>query len=301
MIVNLGDDEMSFTNQSAELRNACRNLRAGDEVMLDFRTLSNGDKPFIAILSKVDSRATDFTCINGEKFTRMMPLIHWPSRGNSDALHHVEGSERSHSDASWVVGIISKAPYKMEKNPIRNALYHQRMHKLAAYEKENKPYVDYTSYSHSKGLYRIHGIGPYAEEILSHDPLLDLPYGINAERMVSLWQKAGYPGLHGGYAWKTQSTVLNYPHDLYDNGAIDISEIVEMIIHRRQFKRWLLANISRIARTRKEVENQNKEFAKMDYQSYSKDLDNYFAEKPVKDDFENDTHERHMEDMFDWE
>ena len=150
MIVNLGDDEMSFTNQSAELRNACRNLRAGDEVMLDFRTLSNGDKPFIAILSKVDSRATDFTCINGEKFTRMMPLIHWPSRGNSDALHHVEGSERSHSDASFVVGIISKAPYKTEKNPIRNALYHQRMHKLAAYEKENKPYVDYTSFLDSE-------------------------------------------------------------------------------------------------------------------------------------------------------
>lgn len=233
--------------QSPELQKACKSLRVGDVLKIK---LEREELPFEATLTQVIDRSTNYTYNGGDIYYQHAPLICW-SKDDGDCC-----------DAGWVVEIISKASYKVNYNQVRNSVYRAER-RVPTFRKG----YHYDETLVSPGLYRVTGIPGFARQILSKYPSLDIPYGINLSKVFDEWQKAGYPGLKGGYAWKTSSVVPHFPHDLWEGReSLNLSEIVEYIIHYRSFKKWVLRNYMRFTLSKKEAQECGREEARHLYE-----------------------------------
>lgn len=291
--------------QTAALKKACKSLRAGDVVTIHFG--HRDDEPFTVELTEVDDRSTEFASIGNGQYVQQMPLLKWKSRGDIDTLH--AGTEHAvvspFASAAHVSEIVSKAPYTIDKNRVRNSLYseRQRTKKRDIEDNRNNIDVDYSGYHYAGPLYVSYGLSDTVKRILSDDPSLEIEYGLNAERLAIEWKKAGYPGLAGGYKWSRDGGYIlpHYPHDQYEDGAISLSDVVHLLLHRPNLKAWALRNYYRFKRTKKDAMNDGRYWADEQRKSWEQDMDYDFRKEFNQEVIEDDTFERHLEDTFDFE
>lgn len=297
-----------FNEQSKELTALCNTLRAGDVVTIHMSHYMSDDpkgKPFTTTLIKVDQRESDYHVGGAHGYIKSMPLIHWEPRDPEDYISCIDDVPFPSAccSAHFVTEIVARKPYRVNNNLVRNSLYSGRLHtNKRALERGRKINQEYSNSQLQGPLYSAHGPIAFAEDLLSYDAYLDIPQGLSAQRLTAEWKKAGYPGLRGGFRWKDQKIVAHYPHNQFDNGGISLFDVVDMLIHRRQFRDWLITNLSKIIRTKQELAEDGKRSADHEKKMYEEDMD-YMLSKEFgsKFDDEKDTHEEHMEEMFDWD
>lgn len=291
--------------QSNELEIACRTLRPGDVVTIKISNYGDRSEPFTVTLTQVDQRESDYTVAGKHGYHKTMPLIYWEPRGEIDMMEMSDGKmmNTAYCDASYVTEIVARKPYRVDYNVVHNSLYSARLYSNAIRRTRGEPINQEYSNTQLQGpLYRVHSPFSFAEDLLSYDPRLVIPQRLSAERFLTSWCRAGYPGLRGGFRWRDEKVIVHYPHNQFTFGGISLIDVVEMVIHRRQFRDWLIASLPNIIRTKKELIADGKRHADLDHQSYIADCESdWKREMNERDDDEDDTFDRHMEEMIDWD
>ena len=216
------------TMASAKLpRKTLNTLRAGDRVIIHFTHYPLGDargEPFEVVLTKVQHDA------NFDQNGRGSPIVHWTPRPDIDYGIRHDGTEfpLASCDGGHVVKIVERS-------------------------KDGRAFIPENALSASPRAFRLrteHAAGScvasdpisLAQHLLSGKPWLDLPYGLDEERLLGEWGKSGFPGLKG--VFDEVRHVVIHGDRVFDGSS------KTAWIHLGKFKAWVTRNTTRIKRTK---------------------------------------------------
>ncbi len=202
-------------------------LRAGDRVVVHLSHYATGDvrrEPFEAVLTKVQHNA------NFDRHGRGSPIVHWSPRPGIDYSTRHDGTEfpLSSCDGGHVVKIVERS-------------------------KDGSVFLPENALSASWRAFRLmpqHASGScvaadpisLAQYLLSRKSLLDLPYGLDEQRLLGEWEKSGFPGLKGVFD-ETRRIVI------HGDRGFDVNSKTAWI-HVGKFRAWVIKNTTRVKRTK---------------------------------------------------
>lgn len=223
-------------------------LRVGDVVRVQnpgFGELTR-DEEFVVKITKIDNVEAH---INSDgKFA--LPVIHWEPR-EQDFVELFPGYEKHNvawCNAGFVTEIIERQPYVVDRNLIKNNLYHTPNNFGRVFTTRHANCIAIDIYS-------------LALMIMASDPHLDVRYGLSQSKLIAEWENAGRPGLRGYHTYTTEGVVSNKPR--YRSAAY--------WMHKPTFKKWLLKRLSYVIRTKKEYRADLIDFERREREDYYSD------------------------------
>ena len=187
------------------------------------------------------------------------PVIEWEPEEQDTEQFGDKIDTFSMASSHYITRIVKRAPYRIDRNYIPNGLYGNR-------------YVSNMNLMNSsrRGNKTCMSLNTLSRVIIGEMPHLDIKYGIQEGRIRTLWEKDGRPGLKG-YSHRDGEIITHREGWGFE------------WIDKKQLKRWLMRNISRVVRTKREYIADLIEIEKDRYEDYAEDCKEFPMSNSIED------------------